>query len=144
MIISSRGRYAIGMMCDLAVHPGECCSLTDIARRQCISRKYLEQIVPCLSRAGFVIAARGTQGGYRLAKAPEEYDLAEILKVTEGSLCPVGCMEEGGEPCPHYGTCATVPVWEGLSRVINDYLSGITLKNVAELEKARSEKAPEE
>ena len=138
MMISTRGRYALRMLLDLAIHQeGGYVALKDIAKRQEISKKYLEQIIPVLHRAGLLQTTRGFQGGYRLSRPPEQYTLGEILRTTEGSLAPVSCMQ-GGVDCPRRFDCATLPVWQGLDRVTNEYLSGLTLGDILrEAEKAR-------
>lgn len=130
MKISTRGRYAIRMLIDIALHGGEHISvpLKDIAQRQDISRKYLEQIVPLLVQSGYLRADRGSQGGYRLMRAPNECTLKDILIHTEGSLAPVACLEEGASPCARREFCPTLPVWMGLEKVITEYLEGITLQ----------------
>ena len=121
MKISTKGRYALRMMLDLAIHQNEgFVSLKDIADRQGISKKYLEQIVPLLNRTGMLRTNRGYQGGYRLAKSPDAYTVGEILRLTEGDLAPVACLQ--GD--------TTLPVWKGLYHVINDYLDHITLQDV--------------
>lgn len=121
------------MMLDLAMHQGDgCVALKDIAARQGISKKYLEQIVPLLNKAELLITSRGYQGGYSLSKPPEQYTVGEILRVTEGSLSPVACLQYKENTCPRKGECATLPVWEGLYKAITDYLDGITLRDVME------------
>ena len=104
--------------------------LKDIAARQDISKKYLEQIVPTLSRAGFLLTNRGYQGGYRLCRAPEEYTVYEILSVAEGGLAPVACLDQPENTCPRAPDCLTLPVWEGLEKTIRDYLRSITLQTI--------------
>ena len=131
MMISTRGRYALRMMLDLADYQGAgFVSLKDIARRQDISKKYLEQIIPVLNSAQFLQTTRGYQGGYRLTREPKEYTLGEILRVTEGGLAPVACLEGSENLCARRGICATLPVWEGLNKVVSEYLDGITLQDV--------------
>ncbi len=131
MKISTKGRYALRMLLDLAQHQdGGYISLKDIAERQGISKKYLEQIVPMLSRANMLLTNRGYQGGYKLAMPPEKYTVGDILRVTEGSLSPVACMDAKPNRCEKCGYCLTLPVWEGLDRVINEYLDGITLQDI--------------
>ena len=131
MKISTKGRYALRMLLDLALHRNEgFIALKDIAERQGISKKYLEQIVTLLNKSEFLQVNRGFQGGYRLRKAPEDYSVGEILRATEGSLAPVACLENKPNRCPRCGECATLPVWEGLEKVICDYLDGITLKDI--------------
>lgn len=130
MKISTKGRYALRMMIDLAAHKDEgVIALKDIAARQNISKKYLEQIVPLLNRADLLRTIRGYQGGYALSKAPEEYTVKEILQVTEGNLAPVACLQSNSE-CEMRDTCPTLHVWEGLNKVINEYLEGITLADL--------------
>ena len=138
MIISTRGRYALRLMLDLAEHQGNgYVALKDVAERQEISKKYLEQIIPTLNRLELLRTTRGYQGGYRLARRPEEYTLGDILRATEGSLAPVTCLEGEQNLCTRQGDCATLPIWEGLSRVINGYLDGITLQDVLDQQAAR-------
>lgn len=137
--ISTKGRYALRMMLDLAEHQGDgYVALKDIAQRQGISKKYLEQIVPMLGRADVLRTTRGYQGGYRLARAPQEYTVGEILCLTEGGLAPVACLDQHPNPCPRCGVCATLPMWEGLERVIRNYLDGITLQDLLEQQTARA------
>lgn len=130
-MISTRGRYALRMMLDLVENQKDgYVALKDIARRQDISKKYLEQILPVLSRAELLQTARGPQGGYRLCKPPEAYSVGEILRATEGSLAPVACLEHRPNQCPRCGECMTLPVWEGLEKVISEYLDGLSLKDI--------------
>ena len=137
MMISTRGRYALRMMVDLAEHEGEgFVALKEIALRQNISKKYLEQIIPILNHAGLLQTVRGHQGGYRLAKAPEAYTVGEILRATEGSTAPVACLESDVNTCPRKGFCKTLPIWQGLQNVIDNYLDGITLAEFADAEKS--------
>ncbi len=131
MKISTKGRYALRMLLDLAEHRDQgFIPLRDIAERQDISKKYLEQIVPILNRAGLLSASRGFQGGYRLSRRPEEYTVGEILRISEGDLVPVACLSEETTNCERSEKCATLPVWEGLHRVIVEYLNGITLQDI--------------
>lgn len=131
MKISTRGRYALRMMLDLAEHDRDgYIALRDIAERQEISKKYLEQIVPVLNKAGMLQTNRGFQGGYRLARAPETYSVGEILRATEGSLEPVACLDQCPNRCQRAANCATLSVWEGLSRVVSEYLDGISLQDI--------------
>lgn len=130
MKISTKGRYALRMMVDLAEHKDEgVIALKDIASRQNISKKYLEQIVPLLNHADLLRTIRGYQGGYALSKPPEEYTVREILQVTEGNLAPVGCLQ-AGSVCEMRERCPTLHVWDGLNKVINEYLEGITLADL--------------
>lgn len=131
MMISTRGRYALRMMADLAAHENDgYVALKDIAARQQISKKYLEQIIPLLNRAGLLLTSRGFGGGYRLSRASKDYTVGEILRVTEGDLAPVACLEGQVNRCPRSAVCVTLPVWEGLQKVVNDYLDGITLRDL--------------
>lgn len=131
MKISTKGRYALRMMIDLAMHGGtEYVALKDIANRQDISKKYLEQIVPLLNKAELLKTNRGYQGGYALSKPPEKYTVGEILRVTEGSLSPVACLQYEENGCPRKSDCMTLPVWDGLYKTIMDYLDGITLRDI--------------
>ena len=130
-MISTRGRYALRMMLDLAQNQGDgYVALRDIAVRQEISKKYLEQIIPLLNRAGLLQTTRGVQGGYRLTRRPEEYTVLDILEVTETGLAAVACLEKDAAQCPRCGDCMTLRVWQGLDKIIRDYLGGITLQDV--------------
>ena len=131
MKISTKGRYALRMMLDLAVHDtGEYISLKDISERQDITVKYLEQIITGLSRAGLVKAGRGSQGGYRLTRKPCEYTAGEILRAMEGSLAPIPCLDGEENLCPNSGSCFTLPFWSGLGKVIDQYVDSITLEDL--------------
>ncbi|MCD7769052.1 MAG: RrF2 family transcriptional regulator [Oscillospiraceae bacterium] len=131
MRVSTKGRYALRTMVDLAQHSDTgLVTLKDVAARQELSQKYLEQIVTVMSRAGFVKGIRGPQGGYRLAREPREYNLAEILRLVEGSLAPVECLDESPNQCERCASCSTVEMWDGLYKVITDYLEGITLQDL--------------
>lgn len=131
MKISTKGRYALRMMIDLSQHSAEdYIALKDIAERQGISKKYLEQIVPLLNGAGMLSTNRGYQGGYRLARKPKDYTVAEILRVTEGNLAPVACLDGDPTDCEHYSECLTIEIWKGLYKVITEYLGGITLQDI--------------
>ncbi len=131
MKISTKGRYAMRMMIDLGQHRADgYIALKDVARRQNISKKYLEQIVPLLNKAELLRTNRGYQGGYALSKEPDKYTVGEILRVTEGSLAPVSCLQYEENDCPRRAGCATLPIWEGLYKTITDYLDGITLADV--------------
>lgn len=133
MRISTKGRYALRMMLDLAIHnTGEPVRIKDIAKRQEISDKYLEQIIAILNKAGFVRSMRGPQGGYRLAKAPEEYTVGMILRLTEGSLAPVGCVEDESMDCERQRDCATLFVWKKLNEAIHGVVDHITLADLVE------------
>ena len=119
------------MMLDLAENQGDgFIALKDIASRQGISKKYLEQIVPILNNAGMLKTSRGNQGGYRLAIPPEQYTAYDILSAAEGGIAPVACLEQDEMQCPRSSCCATLPLWKGLNDVIKGYLSSITLKDI--------------
>ena len=131
MRVSTRGRYALRLMLDLAMNnTGEPVRLKDVAKRQEISEKYLEQIISILNKAGFVKSVRGPAGGYSLKRKPEEYTVGMILRITEGSLAPVACLDHDPILCDRSADCITLPVWQGLSRVINEYLDGVSLRDV--------------
>lgn len=131
MKISTRGRYAIRVMIDLAEHnTGEYIPLADIAKRQEISEKYLEAIVASLVKTGCLKALRGKKGGYRLAKDPKDYNMKTILEITEGNFAPVSCLEGEVNECPRYGQCKTIKMWEGFKKVVSDYFEGITLEDL--------------
>ena len=130
MMISTRGRYALRVMLDLAQDTsGSYVPLDDIARREGMSEKYLESIIVSLSRAGLVKALRGKGGGYMLTRQPEEYPIGEILRLTEKTLAPVTCLESGAA-CPQADACPTFPLWQGLDKVIDDYLMAHTLQDL--------------
>ena len=128
-MVSSRGRYALRVMADLAENEknGAFIPLKEIAEREELSLKYLESIMTTLSKAGLVEGAHGKGGGYRLKRKPEEYRVSEILKLTEGSLAPVSCVEGGCEPCENAGSCRTRAMWTKLDKLINDFFDGITI-----------------
>ena len=167
MTVTTRGRYALRVLCDIAAHSGTpcgqadglnaaCCaaaeactgsasadsaaaegcaktgyvSLKDISERQDISRKYLESIMSSLCKAGLTESSKGKSGGYRLTRPADRISLGEVLRVTEGDLAPVSCMEEGAAPCGRAADCPTLPVWEKLSALINDYLDSVTLADL--------------
>ena len=131
MKISTRGRYALRLMIDLAEHKNEgVITLKDIAARQNISKKYLEQIIPLLNRSGFLITTRGFQGGYQLAREPSEYSVGDILRLTEGNLAPVSCLECEPMNCDRAAQCVTLPVWKGLYKVITEDLDSISLQEL--------------
>ncbi len=133
MKISTKGRYALRMLLDLAQHMEQgYVPLKDIAERQNLSKKYLEQIVPVLNKSEMLQTNRGFQGGYRLAKAPDEYTVGEILRLTEGNLAPVACLADDPNQCLRREECITLPVWEGLYRAIAEYLDSITLQDILE------------
>lgn len=133
MMISTKGRYGLRVMLDLAQQDSdEYISLKSISERQQISMKYLEMIVSALNKAGLVKSQRGKDGGYKLTKAPQDYSIGEILRVTEGGLAAVSCPECEGAACERAGGCLTLPIWQRLGEVINYYLDGISLKDILE------------
>lgn len=139
MKVSTKGRYALRMMIDLAENQqDEYVSLKDTAKRQNISKKYLEQIVPLLNRNGLLRTNRGNAGGYKLAKKTTEYTVGEILRATEGSLAPVSCLECEPNDCPRVAECSTLYIWQGLYQTINNYLDNISLQDIIEHNKSNN------
>ena len=131
MLISTKGRYALRVMIDLAEHQADgFIPLKTIAQRQGISEKYLESIIKLLVKAKLLTGLRGKGGGYRLTMAPEQYTVGSILRLTEDSMAPVSCLEPGAEVCTRSGECRTLALWRGLDKVINDYLNGVTLADL--------------
>ncbi len=131
MKISTKGRYALRMLLDLAENSGgDYVSLKDIAERQDISKKYLEQIVPMLSKAGILKTTRGNKGGYMLVKSAAEYTVGDVLRATEGSLSPVSCLDYSPNECQRAAQCRTLFVWEGLYETTVKYLDSITLQDI--------------
>ena len=131
MKISTRGRYALRMLLDIAQNqPNGAVALKDVAERQNISKKYLEQIALQLSQAGVIRGSRGHQGGYRLVKEPQDYTICSVLELVEGSLHPVACLDEAPNRCERCNGCETLYIWEGLDQVIRAYLSSMTLADV--------------
>lgn len=144
MKISTRGRYALRFMIDLAQHDtNEYTALKDISERQGISIKYLEQITSLLSKFGLLQSVRGPQGGYKLAKKPSQYTVAEILRITEGDLAPVACLSTPENTCPKKDECSTLAMWEGLYEVIRNYLEGKTLEDLVAQAKTKSSTGPD-
>ena len=140
MKISTKGRYAVRVMLDLALNnTGECIKVKDIAARQGISEKYLEQIIAVLNKAGYVKSVRGAPGGYRIAKKPEDYTVGMILRLTEGSMAPVSCLEEGAPECERCDTCETLEVWKDLYAAINGVIDNVTIADLVERRKRRTE-----
>lgn len=131
MKISTKGRYALRLMADIAVHGvNGNVSIRDAAERQNISVKYLEQIVSMLVRVGYLRSIRGAQGGYRLQKPSSEYTVGDILRITEGPLAPVSCLDDEENSCGRASQCVTLKLWEGLYKVVNDYLDSVTLEDL--------------
>lgn len=137
MKITTKGRYAIHILYDLAVngteHP---VSVKEIATRQEISVKYTEQIISILNKAGYVSSSRGFQGGYRLTKPLEEYVIGDVLRLTEGSLAPVECLASGKVECPKHGQCATILLWEKVDKAIRDVVDNVTLAELVAWQQA--------
>lgn len=131
MLISTKGRYSLRVMVDLAEHRADgYIPLKTIADRQEISEKYLESIIKLLVRAKMLEGLRGKGGGYRLTKAPDQYSVGSILRLTEESLAPVSCLEPGAAACPRMAACRTLPLWRGLDRLIGDYLDNVTVADL--------------
>lgn len=135
MLISTRGRYALRVLIDLAEH-GETgyIPMKKVAERQGISLKYLEQILPSLSKNGFVDGVHGKGGGYRLAKDPKECKVGEILRLTEGNLAPVACLTCEAKQCERMGECRTYPMWTEFQQLVNEYFDGITIADLMKKE----------
>lgn len=131
MMISTKGRYALRTMIDIARQGGDkFVSLRDISEREGISMKYLEQIVGQLTRAGLLKSGRGAAGGYKLARPAAEYTAGDILRLTEGALAPVACLADDANHCERCGQCTTIDFWQGLYRTINQYVDGVTLEQL--------------
>jgi len=131
MLISTKGRYALRVMIDLAEHhDSERTPLKEIAERQEISQKYIEAIMTLLSKSGFVDAVHGKGGGYMLNRKPEDYKIGEILRLTEGSLSPVACLEAGAVECPRKDNCRTLPLWTKLDELVEGYLDSVSLADL--------------
>lgn len=138
MKISTKGRYAVRVMIDLATNDtGEYIKVKDIARRQEISEKYLEQIIAVLNKADYVKSVRGAQGGYKLTKAPKEYTVGMILRLTEGDLSPVACLCDENNECDRCDTCETLEVWKELENAINQVVDGVTIADLVEKQQRR-------
>lgn len=131
MKISTKGRYALRLMLDLAVYGGDdYIPLKVVSGRQEISVKYLEQLITILSRGGFVLSSRGAQGGYKLAKSAAQYTVGDILRLMEGSLAPVTCLEQEGNTCPRVEQCVTLSVWKKVQAAVENVVDGITLADL--------------
>lgn len=138
MRISTKGRYAVRVMLDLAVNnTGEYIKVKDIAARQEISEKYLEQIISVLNKAGYVKSVRGAQGGYRIARDPAEYTVGMILRLTEGSLNPVACLDDDVNECERCDTCETLEVWKELAEAIDNVVDHVTVADLVERQQER-------
>lgn len=135
MKISTKGRYALRLMVDLAMNNnGEMVRIKDVARRQDISEKYLEQIISILKRAGFVRSLRGSQGGYQLAKDPSEYTVGMILRLTEGSMAVVSCLEDSENQCKRANQCVSLRLWSMIDKAVSDVIDNVTLQDMVEWE----------
>lgn len=131
MKISTKGRYSLRLMLDLAENnKGQYIPLKEISERQGITIKYLEQIVSLLSRAGLISSVRGSSGGYKLSRLPSEYSVGEILRVSEGSLAPVACLDVSPNSCSRYNECKTIHFWEKLDSTINNFVDNVTLEDL--------------
>ena len=131
MKISTKGRYALCILLDIAMHQGNgCVAMKDIARRQQISKKYADQLAMQLTQNGVLQGSRGHQGGYRLIREPSELTVLQIVRMMEGSLAPVACMDVVPNQCSRCDYCLTLPIWQGLDRVVTEYLGSITLQDV--------------
>ena len=130
-MISTRGRYALRVLIDLAEHADEgCLPMKEVAQRQSISLKYLEKIMPLLVAAKLVTGTHGKGGGYRLTRSPRDYPIGEILRLTEGDLAPVACLECNAEKCVRTADCRTLPMWSELNRRVNEYLDSVTIADL--------------
>ena len=137
MLISTKGRYALRVMIDLAEHQnGNCIPMKEIAQRQDISQKYLERIMVVLTKAGLVYGVHGKGGGYKLNRSPEEYRVSDILRLLEGSLAPVSCLECNAEPCEKAAECRTLPMWREVSTMLNNYFDSITIADLMRTDSA--------
>lgn len=130
-MISTRGRYALRVMIDLAEHGGgDFVPMKEVAARQEISLKYIERIMPLLTKENLVEGQHGKGGGYRLCRPPEDYSVGEILRITEGELAPVACLERGAKPCPRAAECRTLPMWKKYYAMTNDFFDGISIADL--------------
>ena len=140
MRISTKGRYALRLMLDLAMdNSGKPVRIREIAKKQGISDKYLEQIISTLNKAGFVRSHRGPQGGYQLARSPKDYTVGEILRLTEGPLSPVDCVDETLFDCPRKGSCATAILWMKLDEAISGVVDNIRLEDLKDWQLSMAE-----
>ena len=131
MLVSTRGRYALRVLIDMAEHQSDhYVPLKEIAQRQEISEKYLESIVKALVKGGVLTGLRGKGGGYRLSQPPEECTVGAVLRATEGTLAPIACLTEDAPPCARQAECRTLSMWQGLDRVIQEYLDGFTISDL--------------
>ena len=131
MLISTRGRYALRVLLDLAENQTDgYIAMKKVAERQGLSLKYIERIMPVLSKNNYVVGVHGKGGGYRLAREPQDYKVGEILRLAEGDLAPVACLGCGAEPCDRAETCKTLPMWTEFHRMVNNSFDGITLADL--------------
>ena len=136
-MISTRGRYALRVMIDLAEHGGgDFVPMKEVAARQEISLKYIERIMPLLTKENLVEGLHGKGGGYRLCRPPEDYSVGEILRITEGELAPVACLERGAKPCPRAAECRTLPMWKKYYAMTNEFFDGISIADLMQNEAA--------
>lgn len=139
--ISTKGRYALRLMLDLTLHSGErCVSIKEISSRQGISEKYLEQIISALNRAGFLKSTRGAQGGYRLARRPQQITVGQVLRVMEGSLAPVDCVAAGAPECPRAESCVTCEIWSKIRDAVDGVVDSVTLWDLAQRQQEKVSK----
>ena len=138
MIISTKGRYSLRIMMDLANHTGEIVKLKDIAARQEISEIYMEQIIAVLNKAGYVRSTRGAQGGYQLVRQPKDYTVGMVLRLTEGSLAPVDCLTENALPCERGGKCATVEIYKRIYDAVNNVIDTTTIQDLLDIEQEKA------
>lgn len=142
MKISTKGRYALRMMVDLALnHTGEMIRIKEVAARQGISEKYMEQIIATLKRAGYVKSLRGAGGGYKLAREPKEYTVGMILRLTEGNMAPISCLEDEENQCDNVDSCVSLPLWKMLDDAIKGVIDHVTLQDMVDWELKRQGKA---
>lgn len=135
MLISTRGRYALRVLIDMAEHQSEdYVPLKEIAQRQGISEKYLETIIKLLVKDGILVGLRGKGGGYRLSKSPDQFTVGSILRLTEGTLAPVTCLQEGAVPCDNVTGCRTLSFWQGLDKVIREYVDSHTIADLIHMD----------
>lgn len=137
MMVSTRGRYALRVLIDLAEHnSGAYIPMKDVAARQDISLKYLERILPTLTKAKLIEGVHGKGGGYKLTRSPEEYSVGEVLRLTEGNLAPVACLSADAEPCEKAAECRTLSMWKGFYDLTNKYFDGISIASLTSTETA--------
>lgn len=130
MVVSTRGRYALRVMIDLAEHGGGYIPMKDVAERQEISLKYLEKILPVLTKNHMIEGVHGKGGGYRLTRRPSDYSVGDILRLTEGDLAPVSCLECNPRPCGRTAECRTFPMWQKFDRMINEFFDSISIADL--------------